>query len=246
MRCAPPPQPLVLGTHTVRKQAIGPPCGPIARRVPRRYRRTPRDLPVGEYAVPLLLYPGRFFCDCLDCPRRPFAERRAAFLPVQVQPTTRVTQALPALGCALGGEAGARPGQHLFGTRHHTPAARPASVPVASATARHHARRGTPPLDPLFTHRDRPARPAPRRPVGALPGSAATESSRCCTACHCAAAPGAAQSARMGRRRAFPHALRQAHPRIRAPPCATSSNGGRRAVGTVRTRARNASARTDR
>jgi len=79
--------------------------------------RRPRDLPRWEYAVRLVLRVRRFrglnaTCTVQTC---------AARLPQVVRPaaprTVRLTPALPHLGLALGGEAGAR-----LGVKPHVPA----------------------------------------------------------------------------------------------------------------------------
>ena len=85
-----------------------PLCGRRSRSVHSWYARTVSDLPVSRTVVVLRLRVRRFFCRVPSCPRRIFTER----LPALVAPHGRWSQSLRAavqqIGCALGGEAGAR------------------------------------------------------------------------------------------------------------------------------------------
>ena len=90
-----------------------PLCGRRSRSVHSWYARTVSDLPVSRTVVVLRLRVRRFFCRIPSCPRRIFTER----LPELVAPHGRWSQGLRAavqqIGCALGGEAGARLAQVL-------------------------------------------------------------------------------------------------------------------------------------
>jgi len=90
-----------------------PLCGRRSRSVHSWYARTVSDLPVSRTVVVLRLRVRRFFCRIPSCPRHIFTER----LPELVAPHGRWSQGLRAavqqIGCALGGEAGARLAQVL-------------------------------------------------------------------------------------------------------------------------------------
>jgi len=112
---------LVVEAHSVRAQASCPTCETPSLRVQRRYCRTPRDLPVSEHIVRLLLHVRRFFCDNPACTRRTFVERLPDLLPVRAQRTDRLTRTLQVVANALGGMAGARLATKLrMGMRHDT------------------------------------------------------------------------------------------------------------------------------
>src|SRR4029453_14773192 len=72
------------------------------------YTRSPRDLPLSEYAVQLRLRVRRFRCLNGACAHQTFAERLPIIVPLAARRTARLTTALQQLGFALGGEAGAR------------------------------------------------------------------------------------------------------------------------------------------
>ena len=106
-------------------------------RVHSTYTRNPRDLPVGEQQVRLLLHVRRFFCDLPTCPQRTFAERLPDVLPARAQRTVRLTRSLNVLGFALGGRAGARTAHKLsLPTRRDTLLRLVRQAPVPPATPR--------------------------------------------------------------------------------------------------------------
>ncbi|GAC1359433.1 MAG: ISL3 family transposase [Ktedonobacteraceae bacterium] len=90
-----------------------PCCGVTATRVQSRYTRTPHDLPVSGRSVHLIVRVRRFFCDNTVCFRTIFAEQFPSLVRPRAKLTTRLQEALCQLGFALGGEAGARLGDHL-------------------------------------------------------------------------------------------------------------------------------------
>jgi hypothetical protein len=57
-------------------------------------------LPCGSRSLRLLITVRRFFCECIDCPRKIFAERLPDLTKVYARTTTRFTQAVEALGLA--------------------------------------------------------------------------------------------------------------------------------------------------
>jgi transposase len=99
---------LTITARSTAPTASCPRCGESSQRIHNYYTRHPRDLPLWEYTVRLVLHVRRFRCGNATGTTQTFAER----LPQTVQPaaqrTVRLTTALPPLGLALGGEAGAR------------------------------------------------------------------------------------------------------------------------------------------
>src|SRR3712207_2433072 len=89
-------------------RAYCPRCHQASARVHSYYTRSPRDLPIGEYAVRLRLHVRRFRCVNQQCLQQTFAERIPDVVPVQARRTARLTAALEALAFTAGGEAGAR------------------------------------------------------------------------------------------------------------------------------------------
>jgi transposase len=85
-----------------------PLCGTDAHRVHSRYTRRLADLPCFGRTVRLQVAVRRFSCPEPSCPRRIFAERLAGFAAPLARTTARLRQTHAAIGCALGGEAGAR------------------------------------------------------------------------------------------------------------------------------------------
>jgi transposase len=88
--------------------AACPLCGSDARNVHSRYIRRLADWPCLGRAVQLRVAVRRFSCPLPECPRRLFAERLPGFAEPHARTTSRLRQAHESIGCALGGEAGAR------------------------------------------------------------------------------------------------------------------------------------------
>src|SRR5437879_5041147 len=84
-----------------------PLCGKTTTRAHSRYARTLADLPWQGLAVSLRLEARRFFCATATCPRRIFAERFPGLTAPKSRRSGRLTALFPAIGVALGGEAGA-------------------------------------------------------------------------------------------------------------------------------------------
>jgi transposase len=104
---------LMIDAHAISSTAICPYCQQASGRIHSYYSRSPRDLPLSEYAVRLRLYVRRFRCLNGACAHQTFAERLPTLVPVAARRTVRLTTALQQLGFALGGEAGARQTQQL-------------------------------------------------------------------------------------------------------------------------------------
>ncbi|BCL79182.1 transposase [Ktedonobacteria bacterium brp13] len=90
-----------------------PLCGQPATRMHSRYRRVVKDLPCAGQQVQLILHVRKFFCDTADCVRKIFAERLSQLVAPWAQMTTRLCQAIQAIGLATCGRLGARLVSHL-------------------------------------------------------------------------------------------------------------------------------------
>jgi transposase len=104
---------LAITAHAIAPTASCPRCGISSPRIHSYYTRRPRHLPLGGYAVRLVLHVRRFRCLNTTCPAQTFAERLPQIVLPAAQRTVRLTTALQQLGLALGGEAGARLGAKL-------------------------------------------------------------------------------------------------------------------------------------
>lgn len=91
-----------------RRAALCPTCRRPSQSVHSHYRRKPRDLPISEYSVDLVLHVRRFRCREKECPQRVFAERFPDLLPAYARRTMRLTRTMRIVGVALGGEPGRR------------------------------------------------------------------------------------------------------------------------------------------
>jgi transposase len=85
-----------------------PVCGQPATRLHSRYRRVVKDLPCAGQQVQLILHVRKFFCDTADCMRKIFAERLPQLVAPWAQMTTRLCEAIQAIGLATCGRLGAR------------------------------------------------------------------------------------------------------------------------------------------
>jgi transposase len=88
--------------------AACPVCGICSWHVHSRYCRTLRDLPCQGAVVRICLRTHRFYCRVRDCRCRIFTQRLPALTARYGRQTGRHRDALPAIGYALGGEAGCR------------------------------------------------------------------------------------------------------------------------------------------
>jgi transposase len=101
---------LTITAHTTAPTAGCPRCGISSQRIHSYYTRRPRDLPLWDDVVRLVLRVRRFRCLNATCTTQTFAERLPELVRPAAQRTVRLTMALQQLGLALGGEAGARLG----------------------------------------------------------------------------------------------------------------------------------------
>jgi transposase len=104
---------LTITARTTAPTASCPRCGEASPRIHSYYTRRPRDLPLWEYVVCLILHVRRFRCLNATCTAQTCAERIPQLVRPAAQRTVRLTVALQQLGLALGGEAGARLGATL-------------------------------------------------------------------------------------------------------------------------------------
>ena len=89
-------------------KACCPLCGVLAWRIHSRYTRRVTDLPCVGQHVTLLLTVRKFFCANSTCPRIIFAEQFPDLVPSYARLTTRLREALVALGLATCGEVASR------------------------------------------------------------------------------------------------------------------------------------------
>jgi transposase len=85
-----------------------PLCTQEATHVRSYYTRLVTDVPCAGRRVQLILHVRKFRCDAVSCPRKIFAERLGPFVEAWARKTTRLRQAIEAIGLATCGEGGAR------------------------------------------------------------------------------------------------------------------------------------------
>ncbi len=85
-----------------------PVCGQPSTRLHSRYCRMVKDLPCVGQPVQLILHVRKFFCDTANCMRKVFVERLGPLVAPWAQMTTRLSQAIGAVGLASCGRLGAR------------------------------------------------------------------------------------------------------------------------------------------
>ena len=85
-----------------------PLCTQQATHVRSYYTRLVADLPCAGRQVQLILHVRKFRCDTTTCPRKVFAERLGPFVEAWARKTTRLRQAIEAIGLSTCGEGGAR------------------------------------------------------------------------------------------------------------------------------------------
>jgi hypothetical protein len=83
-------------------------CAKTATRLHSRYSRVVKELPCAGQQVQLILHVRKFFCDTTDCARKIFAERLPQLVAPWAQMSTRLCQAIQAIGLATCGRLGAR------------------------------------------------------------------------------------------------------------------------------------------
>src|SRR5207244_684393 len=98
---------------TVRLEAksassICPLCAGAATHVRSYYTRLVADVPCAGRHVQLIVRVRKFRCDTVSCPRKVFAERLGPFIEAWARKTTRLREAIEAIGLSTCGEVGAR------------------------------------------------------------------------------------------------------------------------------------------
>jgi len=88
--------------------SICPLCAHAATHVRSYYTRLVADVSCAGRQVQLILRVRKFRCDTAECPRKIFAERLGPFLEAWARKTTRLRQAIEAIGLSTCGEVGAR------------------------------------------------------------------------------------------------------------------------------------------
>src|SRR2546429_4897385 len=91
---------LVLHVTATSPRALCPLCQQPATRLHSRYRRVVKDLPCAGQPVQLILHVRKFFCDTAECMRKVFVERLGPLVAPWAQMTTRLSQAIGAVGLA--------------------------------------------------------------------------------------------------------------------------------------------------
>jgi transposase len=85
-----------------------PLCTQQATHIRSYYTRLVADVPCAGRQVQLILHVRKFRCDTASCPRKIFTERLGSFVEAWARKTTRLRQAIEAIGLATCGEGGAR------------------------------------------------------------------------------------------------------------------------------------------
>lgn len=99
---------LAIAVVSVRPSSCCPLCAQASSQIHSQYQRTLRDVPCGGRKVVLHLSVRKFFCRNPDCARKIFTERLPPFVEPWAQVTTRLFEAVQAIGLATGGELGTR------------------------------------------------------------------------------------------------------------------------------------------
>src|SRR5438552_3674972 len=99
---------LSVGVLSTCPSSCCPLCAQASSQVHSRYQRTLRDVPCGDWKVVLHLSVRKFFCRNLDCSRKIFTEQLSPFVKPWAQVTTRLFEAVQAIGLATSGELGTR------------------------------------------------------------------------------------------------------------------------------------------
>src|SRR5215467_15745454 len=99
---------VVIVVVSVRPSSCCPLCAQASSRVHSQYQRTLRDVSCGGRKVVLHLFVRKFFCHNQDCARKIFTERLPSFVRPWAQVTTRLFEAVQAIGLATSGELATR------------------------------------------------------------------------------------------------------------------------------------------
>jgi transposase len=93
--------------------SVCPLCARAATHVRSYYTRLVADVPCAGRQVQLVLRVRKFRCDTAGCPRKIFAERLGPFIEAWARKTTRLREAIEAIGLSTCGEVGARLAERL-------------------------------------------------------------------------------------------------------------------------------------
>ena len=99
---------VVIVVVSVRPSSCCPLCAQASSQVHSQYQRTLRDVSCGGRKVVLHLFVRKFFCRNQDCARKIFTERLLPFVRPWAQVTTRLFEAVQAIGLATSGELATR------------------------------------------------------------------------------------------------------------------------------------------
>ncbi len=99
---------LSVGVVSTNPSSCCPLCAQASSQVHSRYWRRLRDVPCAGRQVVLHLSVRKFFCRNPDCARKIFAERLPPFVEPWAQATSRLFEAVQAIGLVTGGELGTR------------------------------------------------------------------------------------------------------------------------------------------
>ena len=99
---------LAIAVVSERPSSCCPLCAQASSQVHSQYQRTLRDVPCAGRKVVLHLCVRKFFCRNPDCARKIFTERLPTFVEPRAQVTTRLFEAVQAIGLATGRELGTR------------------------------------------------------------------------------------------------------------------------------------------
>ncbi len=94
---------LSIGVVSLLPSSCCPLCSQASSQVHSQYQRTLRDVPCGGRPVVLRLSVRKFFCRNPDCSRKIFTERLPPFVQPYAQVTTRLFEAVQAIGLATSG-----------------------------------------------------------------------------------------------------------------------------------------------
>lgn len=94
---------MVISAHSVQTQAACPACLILSERVHSYYTRTPKDLPLTNKAVRLILSVRRFRCLNKQCSRQTFVERLPEIVAPYAQRTIRLNDTLKIFADNLSG-----------------------------------------------------------------------------------------------------------------------------------------------
>jgi transposase len=99
---------LTVSVNATATSSMCPLCAHVATHVRSYYTRLVADVPCAARHVQLIVRVRKFRCETASCPRKIFAERLGPFLEAWARKTTRLREAIEAIGLSTCGEVGAR------------------------------------------------------------------------------------------------------------------------------------------